>query len=41
LKNTSRELNELTILDEFGHIGGASYAYDDMIIHVVSGYPPL
>ena len=44
LKNTSRELNELTTLVEFDQIGGACYAYDDVIralIHVVSGYPPL
>ena len=30
-------------MDEFGQIGGACYAYDDVIralIHVVSGYPP-
>ena len=37
LKNTSRTLNEITTLFEFGQIGGACYTYDDMIIHVVSG----
>ena len=44
MKNTSRELNELTTLVEFGQIGGACYAYKDLIralVHVVSGYPPL
>ena len=44
MKNTSRELNELTTLVEFDQIGGACYAYDDNVralIHVVSGYPPL
>ena len=33
LKNTSRTLNEITTLFEFGRIGGACYTYD----YVVSG----